>query len=147
MMTLSALIRKSKSKPIATDTVATHSREIGATVANVATVAVANPINAKTIQPSYRQKLSEYLAAIGETDQDMIDEYLSECSKDAAVLARALQQVDDFFQIQQGNTTDFARCSNCRQLSGDTCRFHAWRVAVDKWRKCSDFQPLPTTLP
>lgn len=91
-MALSALIHKNKAKPIATATVATpatHNHRNRPTVANVASVAVAKPAESKTIQPGDRQKLLDYLAAIGETDQGMIDEVLTECGKDAAILARA----------------------------------------------------------
>ncbi|MCQ8104122.1 hypothetical protein NP590_08405 [Methylomonas sp. SURF-2] len=92
-----------------------------------------------------RQKLLAYLDAIGETDQDIINEYLTECGKDAAILARELQQADDCLQLKIGNTTDFIQCSSCRHLSGDTCQFHDWRVVVDKWRRCNDFDALQKT--
>lgn len=92
-----------------------------------------------------RQKLLDYLAAIGETDQDMIDEYLTECGKDAAVLERELQQADDCLQIKTGNITDLIQCSGCMQICGDTCQFHGWRVVVDKWRRCPDFEMLQKT--
>lgn len=143
-MALSALIHKNKSKSFATATVATpatHSHQIRPTVANVASVAVANPTESKTIQPNDRQKLLDYLAAIDETDQDIIDEYLTECGKDAAILAQALQQADDYLKIKNGDTTGLVQCSSCWQLSGDACQLHRWRV-VDKWRRCSDFAPL-----
>lgn len=91
------------------------------------------------------QKLLDYLAAIGETDQAIINEYLTECGKDAAILERELKQADDCLQIKNGNTTDLVQCSGCRHLSGDTCQFHGWRVVVDKWRRCSDFEPLQKT--
>lgn len=89
-----------------------------------------------------RQKLFDYLAAIGETDQLIIDEYLTECSKDAAILARELQQADDCLQLKTGNTTDLIQCSGCQLLSGNTCQLHGWRVVVDKLRRCNDFQPI-----
>lgn len=160
MMALSALIHKPKSKPIATATVATpatHTPHYRPTVANVASVAVANPKIVKTIQPDDRQKLLDYLAAIGETDQDIINEYLTECGKDAAILARELQQADDCLQLKTGNTTDLIQCSGCRQLSGDTCQFYCinsiekhmpvsrMRVVVDKWWRCSVFELLQKT--
>ena len=92
-----------------------------------------------------RQKLLAYLAAIGETDQDIIDEYLTECGKDAAILARELQQADDCLQLKTGSTTDLIQCSGCLQISGDTCQFHGWRVVVEKWRRCPDFEMLQQT--
>ncbi|MDD2760035.1 MAG: hypothetical protein PHH11_07050 [Methylomonas sp.] len=92
-----------------------------------------------------RQKLLDYLAAIGETDQDMVDEYLTECGKDAASLARALQHADDVLSLQRGDYTGLVQCSNCRQLSGDACQLHRWRVVVDKWRRCTDFEAIKKT--
>ncbi|WP_427500760.1 hypothetical protein ACQE3E_15460 [Methylomonas sp. MED-D] len=147
-MALSALIHKNKSKPVAKATVATpatHNDRNRPTVANVASVAVAKPTESKTIQPGDRQKLLDYLAAIGETDQGMIDEYLTECGKDAVILARELQQADDCLRIKSGDVSGFVQCSDCRQLSGDACKFHGWRVMVDKWRRCSDFEVLQKT--
>jgi hypothetical protein len=91
------------------------------------------------------EKLLAYLDAIDETGQDIINEYLTEFGKDAAILARELQQADDCLQIKTGDYTGFVQCSGCRQLSGDTCQLHGWRVVVDKWRRCSDFEPLQKT--
>ena len=93
----------------------------------------------KTILPSDRQKLLDYLAAVGETDQDIIDEYLMECGRDAETLARELQQAEDTLQIQRGDYTGLVQCSGCRHLSGDTCNRNGWRVVADKWRRCSEY--------
>lgn len=92
-----------------------------------------------------RQKLLTYLATIGETDRESIDEYLTECGKDAVILARALQQADDCLRINAGDVSGLVQCSGCRQLSGDTCQRHGWRVVVHKWRRCSDFEVLQKT--
>lgn len=141
-MALSALIHKSKTVPVATltvATIATQDTETRPTVAKVATVTVANLPKSKIIQTSDRQKLLAYLESIGETDQDIIDEYLTECGKDAAILARELQQADDCLQIEKGNHTGLMQCAGCSHLSGDTCNRHGWRVVVDKWRRCADY--------
>jgi hypothetical protein len=102
-------------------------------------------VESSAINHSDTQRLLDYLAAIGETDQDVIDEYLTECGKDAAVLAIQLQQADDVLQLQRGDFCGFVQCSGCRQLSGDTCQLHGWRVVVDKWRRCSDFLMIQKT--
>lgn len=141
-MALSALIHKSKSGHFATATVATpatHSRQNLSTVANVASVAVANPQESKTAPLSIadRQKLLAYLDAIGETDQASIDEYLTECGSNPETLARELQQADDCLQIKTGDYTGLVQCSGCSHLSGDTCQLNGWRVVVDKWRRCN----------
>lgn len=149
-MALSALIHKSKSKPVATltvATIATQDTETPATVAKVASVTVANPQKSKNTLLSIadRQKLLAYLDAIGETDQDIIDEYLTECGKDAETLARELQQADDCLQIKTGDYSGLVQCSRCRRLSGDACQLHGWPVVVDKWRRCNDFEVLQKT--
>lgn len=147
-MTLSALIHKSKSGHLATltvATIATQDTEAMATVAKVASVTVAKPMESKTIQLCDRQKLLDYLAAIGETEQDIIDEYLRECGKDAVILALALQQADDCLRINSGDVSGLVQCSGCWQLSGDACQLHGWRVLVDKWRRCSAFEAFQKT--
>lgn len=87
-----------------------------------------------------RQKLLAYLDAIGETDQDIINEYLTERGKDTETLARELQQADDCLQIHAGDFTGMVQCSGCRHLSGNTCQLNGWRVVVDKWRRCNDVE-------
>ncbi len=89
-----------------------------------------------------RKKLLAYLDAIDETDQDIIDEYLMECGKDAAVLARELQHADDCSQINSGDDTGLVQCCDCRQLSGGACQLHGWRVVVNKRRRCDNFEAL-----
>lgn len=149
-MALSALIHKNKSEHLATltvATIATQDTETRPTVAKVATVTVANPRESKTAPLSIadRQKLLAYLDAIGETDQASIDEYLTECGKDAETLARELQQADDCLQIKTGDYTGLVQCLGCNHLSGDTCQFHGWRVVLGKWRRCPDLKPLQKT--
>ena len=106
-----------------------------AIVANVAT----------GLSAGSREKLLAYLDAIGETDQASIDEYLAECGKDAENLARELQQADDCLQIKTGDYTGLVQCLGCSHLSGDTCNRYGWRVVVDKWRRCPDFDVLQKT--
>ena len=146
-MALSALIHKSKSLPVVTLTVATIATQDAnppATVATVATVTVANPQKSKSASLfiADRKKLLAYLDAIDETDQDIIDEYLMECGKDAAVLARELQHADDCSQINSGDDTGLVQCCDCRQLSGGACQLHGWRVVVNKRRRCDNFEAL-----
>lgn len=92
-----------------------------------------------------RQTLLDYLAAIGETDPAMIDEYLTECASKLDILKAQLQQAHDCLQIRTGDTIGMVQCSGCNHLSGDTCNLHGWRIVVDKWRRCSDFDVLQKT--
>ncbi|MEI8572631.1 hypothetical protein J0667_11820 [Methylomonas sp. WH-1] len=129
-------------------TIATQDTETRPTVAKVATVTVANPQESKNTLLSIAdsQKLLAYLDAIGETDQASIDEYLTECGKDAETLARELQQAGDCLQIKTGDYTGLVQCTGCHHLAGDTCNRHGWRVVVDKWRRCSDHATAPATI-
>lgn len=144
-MALSALIHKSKTVPVATltvATIATHYAKTPATVAKVASVTVANPQKFKNapLLIADRKKLLAYLGAMGETDKASIDEYLTECENNPETLARELQHADDCSKIKSGDDTGLVRCSFCRQLFGDTCQFYGWRVVVDNWRRCGDFE-------
>lgn len=93
-----------------------------------------------------RQKLLDYLAATGETDPEIIDELLTECGKDAALLARQLQQADDYLKIKPGEYTGLVQCSGCNHLASDACNRHGWRVVVDKWRRCGDYDAEPVVI-
>jgi len=85
-----------------------------------------------------RQKLLIYLDIIGETDQESIDEYLTECGSSPDTLARQLQQANDCLQIKPGDYAGLVQCSDCHYLTGDTCNRFGWRIVVDKWRRCVD---------
>lgn len=102
-------------------------------------------IEAMPLSVCDQQKLLTYLDAIDETDQVIINEYLTECGKDSAILAMALQRAEACLQIKTGDYTGLVQCSGCRRLSGDACQLHVWRVVVDKWRRCSDFDALHKT--
>lgn len=94
---------------------------------------------ANRISAHDRQTLMAYLDAIGETDQAMIDEYLTECASDLKILAEQLQQANDYLQVESGDTSGFVRCSDCNHHLGDQCRLHVWRVVTGKWRRCSGY--------
>jgi hypothetical protein len=96
---------------------------------------------AQPLPDNDRQKLLAYLSIIGETDQDVINEYLTECGRDAAILMRELQQVGNCLKIKSGDTSDLIQCAGCRHLSGDACQIHGWRVVVGKWRRCEAYHP------
>lgn len=106
-----------------------------AIVANVAT----------GLSAADRQTLLDYMAVIGEDDQEMIDELLNECASKPDILKAQLQQAHDCLQIRAGDTTGMVQCSGCNHLSGNTCNRHGWRIVVDKWRRCSDFDVLQKT--
>lgn len=101
---------------------------------------------ARGIDTENRQKLLAYLDAIGETDQESIDEYLTECESNPDTLARQLQQADDCLQIKTGDYAGLVQCSVCHHLTGDTCNRFGWRVVIDKWRRCADHAQKSETI-
>lgn len=88
-----------------------------------------------------RQKLLAYMAAIGETNQATIDEYLEVCANDADSLVWALNEADRVLSLAKGDTSDLVQCSMCSRLKRNKCQLHGFYVVVDKWRKCDDYQP------
>ena len=93
-------------------------------------------LKSKTLSAAYRNKLLDYMAAIGETDQDIIDEFIDRCAYDTDALAWALSWADRtlFF------ADDRRHCAECSNLSGGRC-LAAWRgeiVASRHWRPIDD---------
>lgn len=54
---------------------------------------IPHPERESGLKPEHRQSLLDYMAHIGEEDQSMIDEYLSECERDPLVLANQLEWI------------------------------------------------------
>jgi hypothetical protein len=63
-----------------------------------------------------RQKLLDYMAAIDETDPEMIDELLTECVKDAGTLAWALQWADKVLASQIQPEHGLITCRSCQHF-------------------------------
>jgi len=93
-----------------------------------------------TLSVADHQKLLAYLAAIGENDQSMIDELLSECAKDPKALAWALQWADKVLGISS-QTDDRHYCRECAYLIGGQCKKQLFRPVDDIPRRCADFDP------
>ncbi len=86
-----------------------------------------------------KAKLLAYLDAIKETDQEIIDEFLDDCTNNQQTLLYALQLAEDTLSIRHGQMAGFVRCRKCRHLVGDACDIFRWRILVDKWRRCGDY--------
>ena len=84
-------------------------------------------------------KLLSYLDAIGETHQDMINDFLDECTGNPEILIYALQLAEDTLRVRRGDTAGLVRCMGCSRLTVDTCNLFGWRIVLDKWRRCADF--------
>jgi len=71
-----------------------------------------------------------------------VNRFLSECAKIPGILHYALQLAEDTLRIHHGDTWGFVRCASCRflQVSEQRCSQFGWRIVVDKWRRCQDFE-------
>ena len=86
-----------------------------------------------------RQTLLDYLAAIGEDDSLMIQDFLTGCATDSDKLAWALNWANLTLKIQSQNFTGLVQCSGCAHLSSGQCQLHGWRMVVANWRECSSY--------
>ncbi|WKJ88515.1 hypothetical protein QZJ86_10795 [Methylomonas montana] len=96
--------------------------------------------NVNKLNAQDKARLMAYLNAIGETDSSVIDEFLSECAASPDILHYALQLAEDTLRIHHGDTRGFVRCASCRLLQGHQCSQFGWRIVVDKWRRCKNFE-------
>lgn len=97
-----------------------------------------------------RQKLLDYLAAIGETNQEMIDELLTECQHNPDILAWALQWADNILSLQQKpkpvTFDDRRHCANCKNLTESRrclAQVNKYFPNDDLPRRCCSFLPKP----
>jgi hypothetical protein len=96
-MTLAALIRKRESGKIATAIPATEPKEGTGTVATIATIAVANPTEAKTAPMTAEEEkaIRAWLAHIEETDLEIIAEVMGKCQRDGEARAYFLWRAEE----------------------------------------------------
>lgn len=93
----------------------------------------------------HQQTLLAYLATIGETDQAIIDELLTECTRDADLMAGVLRQARDVLGLADIDPLDDRRhCHTCQSLVGGYCRSRRYRPVDDIPRRCIDYQPRAT---
>ena len=72
-----------------------------------------NGIRLPTLSATDRQRLLDYLAAMGERDQAMIDGLLADCTKDADKLAWVLQGADKVLATQMPPRLPMITCRTC----------------------------------
>jgi len=130
-MTLSALIRKRENATATVATPATHNGAKAGTVANVASVAVANQLLAEE-----ETAIRAWLAHIEETDPATIADVLARCQSDAQARAFCLEQAR---QIPPPPEPDYtATCGACR---------HFQRIDHPNLGHCAQGEPeAPTGL-
>ncbi len=71
------------------------------------------------LNPEHRKLLMDYMAAIGETDVDLIDELLGECSQSQAKLNWALSWAMSIIRPKSNQRkTSLVKCGNCCHWRG-----------------------------
>lgn len=114
-MTLAVLIRKRESGKAATAIPAisaTQPREDAGTVARIATVAVANPAEAKTAPMTVEDEtaIRTWLEHIEETDPATIAEVIDKCERDGGARAYFLRRSEE---VPKPDPCRVTRCGNC----------------------------------
>jgi hypothetical protein len=141
MVALSNLIHKkiNDPEPVSQLIALTKSVQGPYPLLNVAHVAIKSHVQPelKSLTPTDLQQILDYLAAIGETNQDSIDEMLDNCAANPDLLAFELRHIEKYFKTQRGDLAGLVKCQNCIHLSGDTCLHYGWRVVVEQWRRCN----------
>jgi len=125
-MTLSALIRKRDTGNPATAIPAisaTQPKGEAATVARIATVAVANPKEEKTAPLTAEEDaaIRAWLELIEETDPATIAEVISQCQRDAEAREYFAGRAADELPKPDPFPDDRRRCSQCLNLRGRVC--------------------------
>lgn len=124
-MTLSALIRKRENATATVATLTTHKGAKARTVANVASVAVANQLLAEE-----ETAIRAWLAHIKETDPATIADVLARCQSDAHARAYCLEQAK---KVPPPPEPDYmATCGACR---------HFRRIAHPNLGHCAQGEP------
>lgn len=148
-MTLSALIRKREIATATVATPATHKGVKAGTVANVASVAVANQLLAEE-----ETAIRAWLAHIEETDPASIADVLAKCAANPDARAYCLEQAK---QIPPPPEPDYtATCGACRHFQrinhpnlGHCAKGEPEAIAglwdTDR-RWCQSFEPAPDRL-
>ena len=142
-MTLSALIRKRDTRNLATAIPAisaTQPKTEAATVARIATVAVANPLEAKAdpiqLSGADESTVRRWLAYIAETDPVLIAVCLNQCRTDPDALAYYLGRAEEV------PADDRRYCRQCLNLTaGNKCRASKVSPIADLPQRCEDYSP------
>jgi hypothetical protein len=65
------------------------------------------------LKPEHRQKLLDYMAHIGETYDDMIKEYLTECENNPLILQHQLEFIAAEMESKAPAIEKMVRCGDC----------------------------------
>jgi hypothetical protein len=84
------------------------------------------------------------LAAIGETDQEIIQEILDACVRDTSKRLWLLQWADKILPPPKNDLLDDRHyCRECGFMKNRRCRKHGFNPVDDIPRRCVDFQLKP----
>ena len=118
---------------------------------------VAAPLNSKndtqrnTIKPKDRQMLIDYMAAIGEIDDAIIDALLTKCACDADALAWALGWANKLLSLSRQSKSKAVTCRNCAYFrcynahghGAGQCAIGVWSAGYcrwsDDWHQCNQY--------
>jgi hypothetical protein len=76
---------------------------------------ISNPVSvAEAISPDDKQKILSWLAHIGETDQEMIDDVLAQITNDAGAMAYFLKRAEEVKPV--GTPIALIQCGNCQHF-------------------------------
>ncbi|WP_347986218.1 hypothetical protein [Methylomonas sp. AM2-LC] len=96
--------------------------------------------NAQPFSEQERQKILDYLAAIGETDQEIIQEVLEACVRDTSKRLWLLQWADKILPPPKIDILDDRHyCRECGFMKNRRCRKHGFKPVDDIPRRCVDF--------
>jgi hypothetical protein len=96
--------------------------------------------NAQSLSEQERQKILDYLAAIGETDQEIIQEVLDVCARNASKKLWLLHWVDKIQPTPYVDLLDDRHfCRECRFMKNRRCQRHGFWPVDDIPRRCVDF--------
>ncbi|WP_245619765.1 hypothetical protein [Methylomicrobium agile] len=99
--------------------------------------------NLQTLSDQDRQKILDYLTAIGETDQKVIQEMLQICAVDADKRIWMLQWAEQHLPKPPVELLDDRHyCRECLHLKNKRCQKQDFRPVDDVPRRCGDYQGL-----
>jgi len=112
---------------------------------------ITRELKAVTLSETDRQKILFYLDSIGETDQDIINDLLTECGRNPDALAWALSWTDRA-PVNQQPLQQVVTCRNCSHFKSfnahgggaGTCGAGVWTASNCLWgateRRCETYK-------
>jgi len=97
--------------------------------------------NTQPFSEQDRQKILDYLAAISETDQEIIQEILDVCVRDTSKRLWLLEWADKILQVPKIDLLDDLHfCRECCFMKKGRCQQHGFWPVDNIPRRCVDFQ-------